>query len=114
MGPQTPWSRPRGDRHKWNLDALKAWEGFVRFVAAEEVAMSGYEFPGSGVTIWVEIETNKKIDKRFGDFDNHLKAIVDALRGVLYPDDSPDMVVGGACFIYAGPVCKTTIACYSA
>lgn len=86
----------------------------MRRIAWEEVEMSGYEFPECGVFVAVLMQTTHKLNKRFGDVDNHLKAILDALRGVLYPDDSPDYLVGVSMAVRHGESDLTEIICVRA
>jgi len=112
LGKQVSWSRARGTTHRWNLTALTAWESTIHAVAEEEVAMAGYTFPACGVQVSVEMETPSLAS--FGDPDRHLNAVLDGLRGVLYPDDKAKFLRGAGIWVHEGPEPRTTITCYSA
>lgn len=58
--------------------------------------------PDRGVVISVRMETARKLNRRFGDPDRHLNAVIDGLKGVLYPDDCLPFVRGESIMVVSG------------
>lgn len=83
-GPPQNWERARavGNRH-YTSDASRAYKRHVRACAA--LAMRGQ--PMSAARLGMDI-TITYADKRRRDLDNGAKAILDALNGLVYVDDS--------------------------
>ncbi len=83
-----PQSRPRlGRRGAYEEPRVAAYKSILR--AKARCAMK-CRAPLEGIIeAQVCIRRNKKIDSRaFGDIDNHLKAVFDAMNGVCYADDA--------------------------
>ena len=85
-----PFKRPRFNRSTgatFNDKRYTAFKDALGFVA--KVAMCGQPPLSGAVKISVDIYRNRKtLSKSFGDGDNHLKAVMDALTGICYLDDA--------------------------
>lgn len=85
-----PWSRTRGaGNQRFNPARLVAWEGQIKERASQEIAVLDLDLP-TKEPLWVEISIQFRDRARFnraGDPDNLQKAILDALRGVVWVDD---------------------------
>ena len=95
------WKRTRGDRVRYKVASLAAWQEYVCELAKEEIMLrsASEAFPYDGyvrVSVLVLFADEAQL-RRFADFDNTLKGVVDALSGVVYPDDCPRYVLGGEC-----------------
>lgn len=97
---------------KADNDALRSWSGVVRMAAwAAGVKQQPAEV---AVAVHVEVVRGMKSAKAQAapavtrpDIDKHLRAVLDALTGVAYVDDS--QVVDGRCWKANGPVACTTV-----
>lgn len=81
--------------------SLAAWQEYLREIAQEEITVRGLDsaFPYEGyvrVSVLILFSDEKDL-RRFADFDNTLKGVIDALSGIVYPDDCPRYVLGGEC-----------------
>ena len=84
-----PQPRPRVARGGGVYEPERVVEYKKMLGIAGRLAMRGRPLFATPVTMTVAIRRNIKIDsRRFGDIDNHLKAVFDALNGVCYTDDA--------------------------
>lgn len=83
-----PFKRPRfNGRFVFNDPKYTACKDALGLIARK--AMQGTEPLKGAIKISVTVTRNVKPDSRnFGDADNHLKTVLDALNGVCYKDDS--------------------------
>ncbi len=83
-----PCKRPRfSGRKVYNDPKYTACKDTLGFIARR--AMNGTEPLKGAIKISVTVSRNIKPDSRnFGDADNHLKTVLDALNGVCYKDDA--------------------------
>ena len=83
-----PQPRPRFARGRaYEPATIKAFKAAVR--SAAQAAMSGR--PPSSTAVTVTLKFRRKFEttsRRFGDADNLAKAVLDALAGVVFTDDS--------------------------
>lgn len=90
-----PFKRPRFNRSTgatFNDKRYTAFKDDLGWFA--KVAMCGQPPLSGAVKINVDIYRNRNpLTKSFGDGDNHLKAVMDALIGVCYLDDA-QVIVG--------------------
>ena len=88
-----PQTRPRlSHRHAFEPSFITEYKRLIR--ALGHNAMHGTAPLNGSLSIELNIRRNKKIDSRaFGDIDNHIKSVLDALNGVCYVDDSQIAVV---------------------
>ena len=98
-----PQPRPRfGNGHVYEPERVKQYKSLLKF--AGRSAMQGRPLFSTPICITVIIRRNIKPDSRnFGDIDNHLKAVFDALNGVCYTDDKLIFAVGAAKVRHAKP-----------
>lgn len=88
-GDAVPQSRPRFTRngHAYIPERSRQWRQVVRKAAVE--AMCGREPMTGEVVLVVDVYRRfKPTARNFGDADNHLKAVADALNGIAFADDS--------------------------
>lgn len=86
----TPFAQPRPRvvrGHAFEPKRISEYKDAIRTIA--RVHMRG-RTPFQGlVVVRISIRRNVKLgSKNFGDIDNHIKAILDALNGVCYADDA--------------------------
>ena len=83
-----PQTRPRFSRGRCFEPArMKEYKAKIRQAAVR--AMAGLEPLTGAVKVLIKLcRKFKATSKRFGDLDNHAKAICDSLNGVCYVDDS--------------------------
>lgn len=83
-----PFKRPRFNGRKvYNDPRYTACKDALGLIARK--AMNGTEPLKGAIKISVTVCRNIKPDSRnFGDADNHLKTVLDALNGICYKDDS--------------------------
>lgn len=90
-----PFKRPRFNRRTgitFNDKRYTAYKDALGWFARQ--AMHGLSPLTGAVKINVDIYRNRKTQsKSFGDGDNHLKAVMDALTGICYEDDA-QVIVG--------------------
>jgi len=84
----------------------RKWMDLIRNVAAMEMRNKLWN-PYSGlIAVTIEVTPQKlksgKEAKRVGDLDNHIKAVLDALNGVAFKDDSQVQHITAG-FAKAGP-----------
>jgi len=104
--PELPvgWKRTRGSgAQRWMPQEVKDWKEYLAEEFENEIGALGLEkeFPSEKrmfISINVYYEEDKKI-KRTADSDNIAKAILDALTGVVWPDDNPHYVRGHSVWI---------------
>ena len=61
----------------------------LAWIASLEMKVRKQEMFTDAIKVWIRICRNKRVDTRnFGDVDNHLKNIFDALNGVCWSDDA--------------------------
>lgn len=100
-----PFKRPRfNGRFVFNDPKYTACKDALGLIARK--AMNGTEPLKGAIKISVTVCRNIKPDSRnFGDADNHLKTILDALNGVCYLDDA--QVVQAEVTLQQGAPCVT-------
>ena len=85
-----PLARPRVNtktRQAYYPVRSQQFKKALAYIAKEQ--MNGKPPITGRLKIQIELCRNVKVDsKRYGDVDNHLKAIFDALSGVVFDDDS--------------------------
>ena len=83
---------PRAFAQAYTPPSSKKWMDLIRNVAAMEMRNHLWNPYSKPVHVHLEVTPQKlksgKDAKRIGDLDNHLKAVLDALNGVAYKDDS--------------------------
>ena len=91
-----PQPRPRfGHGKVYEPERVKSYKKLLKVAGRQ--AMNGRPLFSTPICITVTIRRNIKTDSRnFGDIDNHLKAVFDALNGVCYTDDKLIFAVGAA------------------
>ncbi len=89
-----PQPRPRFGRGTvYEPERVKVYKHLLKIAGRQ--AMGGRPIFSTPVTVSVVIRRRFAIDSRqFGDIDNHLKAVFDALNGVCYTDDKLIFAVG--------------------
>lgn len=88
-----PQPRPRVSRRRGVYEAKRVTE--YKRILAIEGRRHMLDCPPFSTPVFVSIVLRRRFDitsVRFGDVDNHAKAVLDALKGVCYTDDS--LVVG--------------------
>lgn len=83
-----PFKRVLGGNHRYNDKRYSEYKDVLGFFALQ--AMHGQEPFTGAIKLHVDIykRTPKDITARnWGDLDNHVKAIMDALTGICYLDD---------------------------
>ncbi len=88
-----PWARMRGGHARWKPEDLRAWQDHVRDVVLQEIALTDAYASGPYEDPSVMVLAFATKSKKF-DLDNGAKAILDALKHVLYPDDSKKYIKG--------------------
>ena len=92
-GQPVPKGRPRFANHAYTPKRTRAYETLVRAAALEALGVFGspWELGGKmGVRLWFYRKGGKKDpgkELHRCDLDNLVKAVTDALNGVLYADD---------------------------
>lgn|GEM_PF-6265070 len=88
-----PWSRARGrGEHRFKPESLRDWQEVVKDAARQEMDIQGVEMVSRvEVEILVLYPSQVRLD-RAPDLDNIAKGILDAMTGVVYPDDRPRWV----------------------
>ena len=84
-----PFSRPRFGKSKQVFDSPR-YSAFKKALGYQaRTAMRGKEILTGAVKMKITFYKRRKISSRqFGDVDNLMKAVLDALNGVCYVDDS--------------------------
>ena len=86
----TPYPQPRPRivrRHAFEPRRITEYKNIIRTFA--KIHMAGRLPCSNLVQVDITIRRNKKIGSHnFGDVDNHVKAVLDALNGVCYRDDA--------------------------
>lgn len=93
------WSRSRGKQRRFKPLAMRAWQKFLRRIAAEEmdIAENSDLWPHDGplfVSIQAMFPSMQMLNACGQDGDNIVKAILDAFNGMLWPDDKIRYVRG--------------------
>lgn len=83
-----PQSRPRlGRGRAYEEPRIKAYKQLISLHARK--VMQGRKPMQGALKVRLYIYRKYKVtSRRFGDFDNHAKAILDALNGICFEDDS--------------------------
>lgn len=83
-----PFKRPRfNGRNVFNDPKYTAFKNALGLVARQ--AMQGRTPLTGAIKITVTVSRNRNpASRQFGDADNHLKAVMDALNGICYIDDA--------------------------
>lgn len=83
-----PQARPRfGGGHAYEPSAIRTYKTAVGFAARS--AMAGVEPMTAPIAVVVKCYRNfKPASRRYGDADNLLKAVLDALNRVVWRDDA--------------------------
>ena len=91
-----PYPQPRPRFGKGKIDQPERVSEYKNLLKiAGRQAMNGRPLFSTPIAVSVVIRRKIKIDsQRFGDIDNHLKAVFDALNGVCYTDDKLIFAVG--------------------
>ena len=80
------FKRPMGGSHRYNDAAYTEFRNALGFFALK--AMHGREPLKGAIKLYADVYKNLKPESlTFGDWDNHAKAICDALNGICYTDD---------------------------
>jgi Holliday junction resolvase RusA-like endonuclease len=83
-GEPVPKQRPRLGKGKvYTPDRTKAWESLIRHRARERMNMEGYDLFTESVAVTLDF----RYGNRGADLDNLVKAVWDALNGVVWEDD---------------------------
>ncbi len=82
-----PQARPRVVRgHAFDIKRVAEYKKLIAVTG--RAAMRGRPPISTLVAVDVTVRRNIKVDSRnYGDLDNHIKAVLDALNGVIYTDD---------------------------
>lgn len=95
--PIEPRPAPRADsrgKQRYSPAWYRQWLSDFGWFARQAMAMHGLPPLSGAVKISVDIYRKRNpLTKSFGDGDNHLKAIMDALTGICYEDDA-QVIVG--------------------
>ena len=80
------FKRPLGGSHRYNDADYTEFRNALGFFALK--AMQGQPPLKGAIKLYADVYKNLKPDSlTFGDWDNHAKAICDALNGICYLDD---------------------------
>ncbi len=86
----TPYPQPRprvSNGHAYEPARIKAYKETIRNIAI--IQMKDREALSGLVRVEITLHRNKRLGSRsYGDIDNHVKAVLDALNGVCYRDDA--------------------------
>ena len=87
-GEPLPQSRVRfANGHAYEKPAIKAYKDQLAHLA--KIALNGSSSWQVAVSVNIIVRRKFPIcSRRFGDIDNHVKAILDALNGIIWLDDS--------------------------
>jgi len=85
-----PLPQPRPRFSKWaTYEPKRITEYKAKIKSAGLAVMAGREVIQSAVDVTIRLYRKyKRCSRRYGDVDNHMKAICDALNKVVYADDS--------------------------
>lgn len=85
-----PQSRPRFSRqHAYEEARVAKYKRALRAAAVEHMNSKGKSCFAAPVEVFINIRRNRPWTSRsFGDIDNHIKAVLDALNGVFFADDA--------------------------
>lgn len=83
-----PQSRPRVGRYNvYEPERCTNYKELISWAAKQ--AMQGKNIFTSPIKIEIKIFRNQlPTSKQYGDWDNHAKAVCDALNGIVYEDDA--------------------------
>ena len=83
-----PFKRPRfNGRFVFNDSSYSAFKDALGLIAQK--AMNGRAPLSGAIKISVTVSRNRNpATRNFGDADNHLKSVLDALNGICYVDDA--------------------------
>lgn len=83
-----PWQRTRGKTVRYTHERVRVWKYLVHEHAANEIEMSGVKFDHEGpFRLSVTLRLPRRVWHLAGDSDNYEKAIMDALKGLVWRDD---------------------------
>lgn len=96
-GPPVPWQRARTKRGQfYNPRKMRDWQHKVAWCA--KIAMGPLGPTASKVSVTMRVRRQV----RRGDLSNYVKAVEDAIRGIVYRDDAQVSGIDGR-FVENGP-----------